>query len=97
MAGESSVAAKPVKKLIEARVGAADDEAARKLAEKKSIAIADVYSQAIERGLPILIEEDNKMSWWLEASTRLEFIKALESVPKERLAEALELLRGLNK
>ena len=89
------MAAKPVKKLIEARVGAADDEAAKKLAEKKRIAIADVYSQAIERGLPILIEEDNKLNWWQQASTRLEFIKVLESVPPARLDEAIALLRGM--
>lgn len=95
MAGETGLA-KPAKKLIEARVGSADDDAARKLAEKKGIAVADVYSQAVERGLPILIEEDNKLSWWLEASTRSEFIKVLESIPKERMNEAITLLKDLS-
>jgi hypothetical protein len=37
MAGESNVVAKPVKKLIETRVGTADDDAARKLAERKGL------------------------------------------------------------
>ena len=95
MAGESSVVAKPVKKLIEARVGVADDEAARKLAEKKSIAIADVYSQAIERGLPILIEEDNKLNWWHASSAKAEIRNLLDSLPEEKLTAAIAQLEAL--
>ena len=94
MAGETGVA-KPAKKLVEARVGTADDDAARKLAEKKGIAIADVYSQAIERGLPILIEEDNKLNWWHASSAKAEIRNLLDSLPEGKLTAAIAQLEAL--
>lgn len=89
------VAGKPSKIKIEARVSATDDDAARKLAAKKEIAIADVYSQAIERGLPLLIEEDNSRDHWLKNLEKSEIKSLTENLSEEQLRQAIEFLKGL--
>lgn len=99
MAGDNGLGAgsvaKPAKVKIEVRVSAADNEIARRLAEKREIAVADVFGQAIERGLPILIEEDNRIEWWKNVAAQGEIRQVLEALPKDRYGEALEYLKRL--
>lgn len=88
--------AKPKKQTQEIRVSDGLLEAAQRLAAKQNIAVADVLAQAVERGLPILIEDDNKINWWDKESTKAEIRNLVESIPEDKYNDAITHLKGLS-
>ncbi|MBW4580644.1 MAG: hypothetical protein KME42_13855 [Tildeniella nuda ZEHNDER 1965/U140] len=80
---------------VKIRISDSLNNAARKLAAKTNVAIAEVLAQAVERGMPILIEEDNKINWWDESIARSEIKSLLDSLPSDKQNEAIAYLKSL--
>lgn len=68
---------------------------ARQLAAQQEKNFAEFLGDACEIGIQSLAEQANKMNIWRRTSLKAELITAIDSVPQEKLEEAIEALKKL--
>jgi hypothetical protein len=86
---------KPSKIEYTVRVSQGDAENLARLAEKRGLAFAEVLSDAVKLGTPLLIEAQNKADIFKRVSAKAKIIDALDGLPQAKYDEAIALLKAL--
>ncbi len=86
---------KPSKSEYSVRLSDGDEKLARKIAAERNIAFAEILSDAIKTGLPVLVEQQNRANIYRRTSAKAEIIDLLDSIPQSKLEEAINLLKSI--
>lgn len=85
--------AKPAKQKHEFRLSDEHTRIAQKLSDRFNVSFAEILTRAAEEGLAVLVEKAKQMDIWERTSAKASVIRLIDSIPEERLQEAISYLK----